>query len=69
MCLRATIGNAPFAGEKQGEPINPEQCEWDASYPDYPGFWLILWRVSMCISLRATDSSGGMVLLMYATLH
>ncbi len=39
MCLRATIGNAPFASEKQRDPVNPERCEWDASYFDYMGFW------------------------------
>jgi hypothetical protein len=43
MCLRATIGPASFASEKQGIPVNPEQCEWDASYFDYPGFWFEQW--------------------------
>ena len=41
--LKATIGNAAFASEKQGDPVNPEQCEWDASYFDYPGFCFEQW--------------------------
>jgi predicted phage terminase large subunit-like protein len=59
MCLRATIGNAPFAGEKQGEPINPEQCEWDASYFDYPGFWFETWPEHLQIKTLALDPSKG----------
>jgi hypothetical protein len=28
MCLRATIGSAAFAAEKQGDPVDPSVCEW-----------------------------------------
>jgi predicted phage terminase large subunit-like protein len=59
MCLRATIGNAPFASEKQGDPVNPEQCEWDASYFDYPGFWFEEWPVGLQIKTLGLDPSKG----------
>ena len=59
MCLRATIGNAPFASEKQGDPVNPEQCEWDASYFDYPGFWFEEWPAGLQIKTLGLDPSKG----------
>jgi predicted phage terminase large subunit-like protein len=59
LCLRATIGNAPFASEKQGDPVNPEQCEWDASYFDYPGFWFETWPDSLQIKTLSVDPSKG----------
>jgi predicted phage terminase large subunit-like protein len=59
MCLRATIGNAPFASEKQGDPVNPEQCEWDASYFDYPGFWFEKWPEQLQIKTLSVDPSKG----------
>jgi predicted phage terminase large subunit-like protein len=59
MCLRATIGNAPFASEKQGDPVNPEQCEWDATYFDYPGFWFEQWPERLEIKTLGLDPSKG----------
>jgi predicted phage terminase large subunit-like protein len=59
MCLRATIGNAPFASEKQGDPVNPEQCEWDATYFDYPGFWFEKWPEGLEIKTLGLDPSKG----------
>jgi predicted phage terminase large subunit-like protein len=59
MCLRATIGPASFASEKQGDPINPEQCEWDASYFDYPGFWFEKWPQHLEIKTLGLDPSKG----------
>jgi predicted phage terminase large subunit-like protein len=59
MCLRATIGNAPFASEKQGDPFNPEQCEWDATYFDYPGFWFEKWPEHLQIKTLSLDPSKG----------
>jgi len=59
LCLRATIGNAAFASEKQGDPINPEHCEWDASYFDYPGFWFDTWPESLEIRILSLDPSKG----------
>jgi predicted phage terminase large subunit-like protein len=59
MCLRATIGNAAFASEKQGDPVNPEQCEWDATYFDYPGFWFEQWPQHLEITTLGLDPSKG----------
>jgi hypothetical protein len=59
MCLRATIGPASFASEKQGDPVNPEQCEWDSSYFDYPGFWFEQWPGRLEIRTVGLDPSKG----------
>jgi predicted phage terminase large subunit-like protein len=59
MCLRATIGPASFASEKQGDPVNPEQCEWDSSYFDYPGFWFEQWPGRLEIRTIGLDPSKG----------
>jgi predicted phage terminase large subunit-like protein len=59
MALRATIGLAPFASEKQGDPFNPEQCEWDATYFDYPGFWFEQWPAQLQIKTLGLDPSKG----------
>jgi predicted phage terminase large subunit-like protein len=59
MCLRATIGPAAFASEKQGDPVNPEQCEWDASYFDYPGFWFDEWPSGIVLRTLGLDPSKG----------
>jgi hypothetical protein len=59
MCLRATIGPAAFASEKQGDPVNPEQCEWDASYFDYPGFWFDTWPSGIVLRTLGLDPSKG----------
>jgi hypothetical protein len=59
MCLRATIGPAAFASEKQGDPVNPEQCEWDASYFDYPGFWFDTWPTGIVLRTLGLDPSKG----------
>ena len=32
MKLRATIGVAAFASEKQSDPIDPSLCEWPSEY-------------------------------------
>jgi predicted phage terminase large subunit-like protein len=59
MCLRATIGPAAFASEKQGDPVNPEQCEWDANYFDYPGFWFDEWPSGLVLRTLGLDPSKG----------
>jgi predicted phage terminase large subunit-like protein len=59
MCLRATIGSAAFASEKQGDPVNPGQCEWDATYFDYPGFWFEQWPARLEIKTLGLDPSKG----------
>jgi predicted phage terminase large subunit-like protein len=58
MCLRAQIGPAAFASEKQGDPVNPEQCEWDASYFDYPGFWFEDWPQGLLKTIGLDPSKG-----------
>jgi predicted phage terminase large subunit-like protein len=59
MKLRATIGNAAFASEKQGNPINPEACEWPAEYFGGPGFWFDTWPEQITIKVLALDPSKG----------
>jgi predicted phage terminase large subunit-like protein len=59
MCLKATIGTAAFGSEKQGNPVNPEQCEWDESYFDYPGFWFEQWPQHLEVRTIGLDPSKG----------
>jgi hypothetical protein len=59
MQLRIRIGKAAFASEKQGDPINPEACEWPAEYFDYPGFWFEQWPSDLEIKTLALDPSKG----------
>jgi len=59
MCLRATIGSAAFASEKQGDPVNPDLCEWGNDYFDYPGFWFDQWPERLAIKTLALDPSKG----------
>lgn len=59
MCLRATIGHAAFEAEKQGNPINPEACEWPSEYFDYPGFWFDDWPNNLDIKGLGLDPSKG----------
>jgi predicted phage terminase large subunit-like protein len=59
MGLRASIGSAAFASEKQGDPVNPEQCEWDATYFDYAGFWFEQWPERLEIQTLGLDPSKG----------
>lgn len=59
MCLRATIGRAAFAAEKQGDPVDPSVCEWPSSYFDYPGFWFERWPEYLTIKTLALDPSKG----------
>jgi predicted phage terminase large subunit-like protein len=59
MCLRATIGKAAFASEKQGDPINPEACEWPAEYFDGLGFWFERWPEGLRVKTLALDPSKG----------
>jgi predicted phage terminase large subunit-like protein len=59
MCLRATIGSAAFAAEKQGDPVDPSVCEWPSSYFDYLGFWFERWPEHLTIKTLALDPSKG----------
>jgi predicted phage terminase large subunit-like protein len=59
MCHRATIGHAAFASEKQGDPVNPEACEWPAAYFGGPGFWFEKWPEQITIRVLGLDPSKG----------
>jgi predicted phage terminase large subunit-like protein len=59
MKLRAVIGPAAFASEKQGDPINPESCEWPSDYFDGPGFWFHDWPDRPLARSLALDPSKG----------
>jgi predicted phage terminase large subunit-like protein len=59
MGLRATIGSAAFAAEKQGDPVDPSVCEWPSSYFDYPGFWFERWPENLTLKTLALDPSKG----------
>jgi predicted phage terminase large subunit-like protein len=56
---RATIGVAAFASEKQGDPVNPEACEWPSEYFDGPGFWFEQWPVGLLFRILSLDPSKG----------
>jgi predicted phage terminase large subunit-like protein len=59
MRLRATVGPAAFASEKQNDPVNPELCEWGAEYFDYPGFWFEDWPKDLTLRVLSLDPSKG----------
>jgi len=59
MKLRATIGWAAFSSEKQGNPVNPEACEWPVEYFGGPGFWFERWPEHIQIKTVALDPSKG----------
>jgi predicted phage terminase large subunit-like protein len=59
MSKRASDGPAAFASEKQNDPINPELCEWDGSYFDYPGFWFDRWPDGLLLRVLSLDPSKG----------
>lgn len=59
MSLRATIGAPAFESEKQGNPVNPEACEWPADYFDGPGFWFEQWPDNLLVKVLSLDPSKG----------
>jgi hypothetical protein len=59
MCLRATIGAAAFASEKQGDPFDPAACEWPPAYFAGPGFWFEAWPKNLALKTLALDPSKG----------
>lgn len=56
---RATIGHAAFEAEKQGNPVNPEQCEWPESYFLGEGFWFDEWPTNLELKTIGLDPSKG----------
>jgi hypothetical protein len=59
MCLRATIGAAAFASEKQGDPFDPSACEWPPEYFGGRGFWFEQWPDGLWVKTLALDPSKG----------
>jgi predicted phage terminase large subunit-like protein len=59
MKLRATIGTAAFASEKQCDPTDPEACEWPAEYFQWPGLWFDRWPANLTVKTLALDPSKG----------
>lgn len=59
MCLRATIGVAAFASEKQGDPLDPTLCEWPGEWFDVPGFWFEAWPSTIWLKVLFLDPSKG----------
>lgn len=58
MCMRVESGRTAFEREKQGSPINPEACEWPASY--FAGeIWFDAWPGRLSIKTLALDPSKG----------
>ncbi|WP_460184946.1 phage terminase large subunit [Thermopirellula anaerolimosa] len=64
MCLRAEIGAAAFAREKQNSPVSPEYCEWpDDYFADHvwcetpPG--RALWRVAALDPSKGSEGRRG----------
>ncbi|MGQ9504230.1 MAG: hypothetical protein ACUVQG_03835 [Thermogutta sp.] len=58
MCLRAEIGWAAFAREKQNAPVSPELCEWpDEYFTDE--IWFDAWPPDLKIRVAVLDPSKG----------
>lgn len=58
MVLRATIGKASFACEKQNVPVNPEACEWPEEYFG-DSIWFDEWPAKLEVKTLALDPSKG----------
>jgi hypothetical protein len=58
MKLRVDIGRTAFQAEKQGNPLNPELCEWPPSY--FEGdLWFDAWPPNFVVRTMALDPSKG----------
>ncbi len=58
MRLRVDIGRAAFESEKQGNPLNPELCEWPEEYfADH--IWFADWPLRLAVKTMALDPSKG----------
>jgi hypothetical protein len=58
MRLRIDIGRTAFEAEKQGNPLNPELCEWPESYFAEP-LWFAQWPERFAVKTMALDPSKG----------
>jgi len=57
MQMRVESGRATFE-RKQNSPLNPELCEWPASYFD-AGIWFDIWPKELTVKTIALDPSKG----------
>jgi len=58
MCLRAEIGWAAFAREKQNAPVSPELCEWPDEYFNEE-IWFETWPRNLKLRVAVLDPSKG----------
>jgi predicted phage terminase large subunit-like protein len=58
MCLRAEIGWAAFAREKQNAPVSPDLCEWPDEYFN-DEIWFDTWPPNLKLCVAALDPSKG----------
>ncbi len=58
MRLRVDIGRTAFESEKQGNPLNPELCEWPEAYFD-DSIWFEQWPSALRVKTMALDPSKG----------
>lgn len=58
MQMRVESGRASFEREKQNSPLNPDLCEWPASYFD-AGIWFDDWPRELRVKTIALDPSKG----------
>jgi hypothetical protein len=58
MRLRVDIGRTAFESEKQGNPLNPELCEWPEEYFG-EHIWFARWPARLAARAMALDPSKG----------
>lgn len=58
MCMRAEGGRTAFEREKQGRPVNSDECEWPAEYFG-DEMWFEEWPRSLRIKVVSLDPSKG----------
>ena len=58
MCLRAEIGWAAFAREKQNAPVSPDLCEWPDEYFN-DEIWFDTWPPNLKLCVATLDPSKG----------
>jgi len=59
MQLRAEIGHRAFLAEMQGNPINPEVCEWEEEYFTHDTFWIDSLPENLVLTGVSIDPSKG----------
>lgn len=59
MRLRASIGDAAFAAEKQCDPHDPTLAEWPPDYFDHPSLYFDQWPEKLEVRTLALDPSKG----------